>query len=611
MLRFVRLRLAASLAVLAACGGGEPEMDPPRPEDCAARPFGEGCPCLPGATARCYGGDETTAGVGACVTGRTECVDRRWGPCVGEVAPRGETCDGQDDDCDGLVDEGVRSPCGACTPGCDGAVWGEADDPFVPDEGEGVALGPLDALTLARETTLDATAVWVANSADGTVSKIDALAAVEVARYATGGSEPSRVAVDYHGDAWIANRELDGGISSVLKIAGATDRCVDRDGDGLETSTGPSDVRAFGEDECVLFTVPVGGPGEVARALAIDGDRGLDFASGGNAWIGLHDGEAVVVLEGITGIEQARIETPGFQPYAAAFDPWGTLWLASRDGYLARIDRGADPLAAEILEVPLACFLLYSLAVDRMGKLVLTGFSCDDVVLYDPALGVHRALGVPPSPRGVTIVDGTAWVAHTGGALSAIALDPLAVTATHSLSSDAIAPLESIGVGADGAGNVWVASSQGAPGGLGVATRFDASSGEVTAQVVVGRAPHTQGDLSGAELTGGFVAEGSLSHVFDGCPLEGMTEWRRLHVELSTGPAGSVAVALRHAADRASLATVPFTEVGMLPPDTAPLSLSAPDGGVIEVRLTLGTRARDSAPLVRRVGVEWACPGPG
>jgi hypothetical protein len=59
-----------------------------------------------------------------------------------------------------------------------------------------------------------------------------------------------------------------------------------------------------------------------------------------------------------------------------------------------------------------------------------------------------------------------------------------------------------------------------------------------------------------------------------------------------------------------SLTSEPFVVLGVLPPDASPFELTAPDGGVLEVRLTLSTRYYDGAPRVERVGVEWGCPGP-
>lgn len=578
------------------------------PPDCAADPLATGCPCLPGGVSPCYPADEATLGVGPCRAGRVTCINAHWGLCDGAVVPAFEICDGVDQDCDGLADDGVLSPCGGCTAGCAGGVWGEGELPFEP--GGGTALTDRGELTLAREA-LVVDAVWVANAADATLSRIDPEAAVEVARYATGGREPSRVAVDYRGDAWVANREFDG-VSTVTRVAASTDRCVDRDGDGdIRTSTGPDDVLPPGEDECVVLTAPVGELGGVARALAIDGDLGLDGAGGGHPWVGMHEGMEVLRLDGETGEILDRLPTPGFAPYAAAFDPWGVLWMISRDGQLARIDRGRRPLQAEIVEVPLECYVLYGLAIDATGRLLLTGFSCDQVVLHEPWAGTFRPLVTPPSVRGAAPApDGRFWVAHTDGRVSAITAAPLSLATTVDLVTEGFVPRESIGVGVDAAGGVWVASTHGGESGDGLATRVDPAAQEVTAQITVGRAPHTQGDLTGGKRLGGFVPEGERTQVFTGCGAGEPTEWSRVHLAADPGTAGRVEVAVRSAPDSTSLGSARFEVVGALPDDEPPYALSLPDGGVVEVRLTLRTRARDGAPRVRRVGLEWRCPGP-
>jgi hypothetical protein len=85
----------------------------------------EGCECLPGDPPVPCGSDE-----GECVAGSQACVDGALGPCVGSVGPTVELCDGLDNDCDVLVDEGLTMPCGAdvgaCLPGesvCEAGVW--------------------------------------------------------------------------------------------------------------------------------------------------------------------------------------------------------------------------------------------------------------------------------------------------------------------------------------------------------------------------------------------------------------------------------------------------------------------------------------------------------
>jgi hypothetical protein len=67
--------------------------------------------------AGCYTGPDGTANVGICLSGETICVEGVWGNylneefqpsfCAGEVLPEDkDNCNGTDDDCDGLVDDG-------------------------------------------------------------------------------------------------------------------------------------------------------------------------------------------------------------------------------------------------------------------------------------------------------------------------------------------------------------------------------------------------------------------------------------------------------------------------------------------------------------------------
>ena len=62
----------------------------------------------------CYDGPSGTSGRGICRGGTRTCSGGSWGSCVGQVLPRTESCNGLDDDCDGVIDDGVCAP--ACVP---------------------------------------------------------------------------------------------------------------------------------------------------------------------------------------------------------------------------------------------------------------------------------------------------------------------------------------------------------------------------------------------------------------------------------------------------------------------------------------------------------------
>jgi len=86
---------------------------------CAEPCVAPACVCEPGDTQAC-GSNE-----GECVPGTQVCGDdHQWGACSGGVVSITETCNGEDDDCDGIADDGPDMACvqgadaGACTTAC-------------------------------------------------------------------------------------------------------------------------------------------------------------------------------------------------------------------------------------------------------------------------------------------------------------------------------------------------------------------------------------------------------------------------------------------------------------------------------------------------------------
>ena len=90
-----------------------------------------------GITRSCYTGPGGTAGIGVCRAGTQTCTAGTWGACTGQVLPSAETCDNIDNDCNGVIDNGVTRSCysgpvgtagvGRCRSGtqnCSAGLWG-------------------------------------------------------------------------------------------------------------------------------------------------------------------------------------------------------------------------------------------------------------------------------------------------------------------------------------------------------------------------------------------------------------------------------------------------------------------------------------------------------
>jgi len=235
--------------------------------------------------------------------------------------------------------------------------------------------------------------IWVANSAQGTLSKINTETLEEEARYITrpdGAGRPSRTSVNLSGDVAVASR--DGGVS---KFFVRLEDCAEQNGmPDIQTSTGKDDVLAWDVEECRAWHTPFDGNGIATRPVAwtagtfnqvsctwdnqklwtqsallgspgsmeihrLDGETGeiedtiaapnVDLGSWGayggavdgedNFWFSTHGSGSPPTLSRVDAetLELTTWPVPqGLSPYGMTFDSEGHAWVAGYAGGTAR-----------------------------------------------------------------------------------------------------------------------------------------------------------------------------------------------------------------------------------------------------------------------------------
>jgi len=356
--------------------------------------------------------------------------------------------------------------------------------------------------------TNDFSIIWIANSPEGTVSKIATQTGMELARYWTGPTmgddDPSRTAVNLSGDVAVTNRS-----GSITKFAAEVERCVDANANGMiETSTGPGDVLPWGMDECMLWhnnLQDTGGDNTL-------GPRPTSWDAGGannpcetaddRVWVGWwfrdqntatfnrFDGGTGALLDEVVKPNWDVTQSKSYGPYGGAADAQGNFWVTGLGGPLVKID--GTTLEVTQWEVP-GESAPYGMTVDANGHPWSAGLN-GEIMHFDPGT---EQFTVYPTGNGVLrgiMIDrnGKAWAAGNGPC-ALVEFD----TATLSVVNANI-PLPGcgtpVGVSIDIDGYVWV-PDQGANLAFKVhPTNYMTSTTSGLVQ------PYTYSDMTGAGL---------------------------------------------------------------------------------------------------------------
>lgn len=229
--------------------------------------------------------------------------------------------------------------------------------------------------------------IWIANSSQGTVSKIDTMTGVEEGRYDStpqSGGNPSRTSVNLLGDVAVSNRDPGG----ITKIAAHEDDCVDTNNNGMiDTSTGPNDVLAWGDDECVLWhtPTPTNSYGDGPRPTAWEGgnisEEDCAYDENPRLWVGFKDNADNGVFWRLDGETGDVLDEVNFGYWGSSFGPYGG-------------------------------------AVNAEGDFIVTGLNTDPAIHIDSETLVVTNLGVPGTncKYGMALDEnGDVWVGHCFG----------------------------------------------------------------------------------------------------------------------------------------------------------------------------------------------------
>lgn len=327
-----------------------------------------------------------------------------------------------------------------------------------------------------RPPSLTPPFIWIANSAENSVSKLSTRSGEELDRFHV-GTDPSRTAVDLDGDVYVASRES----HELTKIA--SHDCIGA--------------------ACLVFTVPTC---QGARGVAVDAHNQVwvgGLTDDQTACLQLHEPDTGAVLASYSNL-------PG-RVYGLALDSRGQVWGVLNPGnQLARLGRSGR--SVELYEPPDGASL-YGIAVDLQGRIWCGDNSRGGVLRFDPGTSHWESFGDDEGAgRGVAAdAAGNIWVADSGRALL-LKFDGATGQLKGRYETGGIGP---VGVAIDREQFVWVVNQ-----GTDTAARIEPQRGGIVGAYPVGRGPYTYSDMTGYALNTFVATRGMYTVAFQAVPLD-------------------------------------------------------------------------------------------
>lgn len=499
--------------------------------------------------------------------------------------------------------------------------------PFNPTaEGNmGVKLGPMGGIVLDPGAGMGSSnsTIWVANSQEGTLSKVDTRTMKQLARYTTyPGSvgDPSRTTVSLGGDVVVANRAAsNGSAASAVKIAGEKSGCIDRNGNGtIDTFEGEGPVPAAfrwqagqpeSPDECVLWKtdLSMGGTSPYVRAAGFDAEV-LDGVLSQYVYIGLYMRQEVLRLDSRTGAIVKRFNVAPTSPYGLVIDKGGNVWVTTLgSGSITKIDvRGGDKITTYSGAKGPPCS--YGITADARGFIYTASGQC--ISRFNPTTETWETFNVPggQSLRGLAVDQkNNLWVADTSIGMHHIDASPMPPAAggasTMIFKQTVRTGSSNVGAAMDFDDKPWVISMSGGAGGMGQAIKIDPTTYAPTA-VAVGQGPYTYSDMTGYQLRNASRA-GIFRHVFKGCA-PSVTNWSNLTWKADVPNGTMMSMRYRAAATQADLSSAMWQSVTGVSPHLLALP-AMPVANFLQVEISMTAVDVRLTPTLLELAAAYNC----
>ncbi len=354
--------------------------------------------------------------------------------------------------------------------------------------------------------------IWIANTDDGSVAKLNTQTMIEEGRYRTmaaqpvGETGPSRTSVNLSGRAVaVANRG--GGLTKINTLADDCDPNANGT-PGLQTSSGAGDVQPFMEDDCVAWHTPF--PYDTQRPVAwapgVLHEEDCSYTdekvwtagcsvANGDVWV------TVNLVDGDTGTVEQAIVIDGFEcsslsPYGGAVNAAGDFWftnLVPGNDRMGFVDR--ETFDFQVYTPPITP---YGMTVDHAGRPWLAqwvGAQSASAARYDPATDswaiadnhvAYVMSGIQEDAQGRMWMNYWTYDGGMSGGLTYIDVETMQVGPAFE-----IAATERRGISVDLDGKIWSTARY-----ANTAYRFDPDTLQIdTYPMLIG--PYTYSDMTG------------------------------------------------------------------------------------------------------------------